>query len=184
MHQNTMENKPKYEVTEQGKKAIRRDGVRLLSLDGGGVKGISALCTLQSIMEEVKRIEIECGINTSTEERRPKDYFELAVGTSTGGLIALMLFRLDMSVSQSIAAYKEMAGEIFKPSIRGISLARLHSVGDIILWLKLLVTGNGRFSTKPLLKAIDQLVRKYPLDNGDRDQGNEVLLMHKNAGMM
>jgi len=63
---------------------------RLLSLDGGGVRGLSSLLILREIMEEVgrrKRIK---------PPPLPCEYFDLIGGTSTGGLIALMLGRLRM----------------------------------------------------------------------------------------
>ena len=63
---------------------------RLLSLDGGGVRGLSSLLILQEIMEEV-------GAQTDRDvPPRPCEYFDLIGGTSTGGLIAIMLGLLGM----------------------------------------------------------------------------------------
>src|ERR1700735_1756364 len=63
---------------------------RILTLDGGGVRGLSSLLILREIMEEIGR--------QSGAERTPLpcDYFDLIGGTSTGGLIAIMLGRLRM----------------------------------------------------------------------------------------
>lgn len=44
---------------------------------------------------------------------KPCEYFDLIGGTSTGGLIAVMLGRLEMSIEDAITAYKELAPEIF-----------------------------------------------------------------------
>jgi len=44
---------------------------------------------------------------------RPCDIFDLAGGTSTGGLIVIMLFRLRMSVDEAIQAYAELARHVF-----------------------------------------------------------------------
>jgi hypothetical protein len=63
---------------------------RILSLDGGGVRGLSSLVVLREIMEEVQRQA------KLKEIPRPCDYFDLIGGTSTGGLIAIMLGRLKM----------------------------------------------------------------------------------------
>jgi len=63
---------------------------RILSLDGGGVRGISALVILEEIMKEVRRRE------NLKDVPLPCDYFDLIGGTSTGGLIAIMLGRLRM----------------------------------------------------------------------------------------
>lgn len=50
-------------------------GLRLLSLDGGGVRGLSALIILQALMEKVN----------SDSPPKPCDYFDMIGGTSTGG---------------------------------------------------------------------------------------------------
>jgi Patatin-like phospholipase len=63
---------------------------RIVSLDGGGVRGISALVILEEIMKEVRRRE------NLKDVPLPCDYFDLIGGTSTGGLIAIMLGRLRM----------------------------------------------------------------------------------------
>jgi Patatin-like phospholipase len=63
---------------------------RILSLDGGGVRGLSSLVILREIMEEVQRQA------KLKETPRPCEYFDLIGGTSTGGLIAIMLGRLKM----------------------------------------------------------------------------------------
>ena len=63
---------------------------RILSLDGGGVRGLSSLLILKEIMEEIQRQ------NGSLDTPLPCDYFDLIGGTSTGGLIAVMLGRLRM----------------------------------------------------------------------------------------
>lgn len=63
---------------------------RVLSFDGGGVRGLASLMILREIMETIKHKE---GLQ---ETPRPCQYFDLICGTSTGGLIALMLGRLGM----------------------------------------------------------------------------------------
>jgi patatin-like phospholipase/acyl hydrolase len=71
--------------------------LRILSLDGGGVRGIASLYVLQELMRQVRR---DLQANLPTQQKtvpvplRPCDYFDLIGGTSTGGLIAIMLGRL------------------------------------------------------------------------------------------
>src|SRR6266516_905790 len=65
---------------------------KILSLDGGGVRGLSSLLILRDIMEEVQKAE------DKTEMPKPCDYFDLICGTSTGGLIAIMLGLLGMVI--------------------------------------------------------------------------------------
>ncbi|PMD58056.1 FabD/lysophospholipase-like protein, partial [Hyaloscypha bicolor E] len=83
---------------------------RILCLDGGGVRGISSLCMLKEIMLEVGREKQPAG---NPEPVRPCDYFDLICGTSTGGLIALMLGRLRYTVDEAIDQYTRLSEAIF-----------------------------------------------------------------------
>lgn len=78
--------------------------IRLLALDGGGVRGLSSLMILQSLM------------STIDPENPPKpcDYFDMIGGTSTGGLIAIMLGRLRMTVDECIDAYVRLSRDVFQ----------------------------------------------------------------------
>ena len=89
--------------------------------DGGGVRGLSSLIILQRLMGY---------INTKIRDHRqgeethdgvePRDVFDLVAGTSTGGLIAIMLGRLGMTLEDSIQAYNSLSKKIFaKKHIRG-----------------------------------------------------------------
>lgn len=62
---------------------------KILTLDGGGVRGLSSLLILREIMEDVG------------QEAKPCEHFDLIGGTSTGGLIAIMLGILGMVRSLS-----------------------------------------------------------------------------------
>ncbi|KAK5165890.1 uncharacterized protein LTR77_008814 [Saxophila tyrrhenica] len=75
----------------------------MLSLDGGGVRGLSSLLILQSLMERLNR----------QNPPKPCDCFDLIGGTSTGGLIAIMLGRLRMSAQEAITAYTELSKPVF-----------------------------------------------------------------------
>jgi len=82
-------------------------GVRLLSFDGGGIRGLSSLIILDQVMARIKHDE---GLS---EDPLPCEYFDLIGGTGTGGLIAIMLGRLRMSVPQAIAQYANLAENVF-----------------------------------------------------------------------
>ncbi|CUA73013.1 Phospholipase A I [Rhizoctonia solani] len=81
--------------------------LRILSLDGGGVRGLSSLLILR---EFLARLEKEQG---ATKPIVPAEYFDLIVGTSTGGIIALMLGRLRMDVHEAIDVYKDLSKKVF-----------------------------------------------------------------------
>lgn len=71
--------------------------LRILSLDGGGVRGISSLYILKEIMAQASRQRALDRPNEQRSNPRPCDVFDMICGTSTGGLIALMLGRLEMA---------------------------------------------------------------------------------------
>ncbi|KAG4428205.1 hypothetical protein IFR05_016312 [Cadophora sp. M221] len=75
----------------------------LLCLDGGGVRGLSSLHIVKRLMESIN----------PEDPPKPCDYFDMIGGTSTGGLIALMLGRLAMPVDEAIEAYIALAPKIF-----------------------------------------------------------------------
>ncbi|THU98742.1 FabD/lysophospholipase-like protein [Dendrothele bispora CBS 962.96] len=81
--------------------------VNLLSLDGGGIRGVSELIILHEIMV---RLKDKKGLS---DLPKPCEYFHLIGGTSTGGLIAIMLGRLEMNTEEALAQYKALAGRIF-----------------------------------------------------------------------
>ncbi|TGO16416.1 hypothetical protein BTUL_0028g00160 [Botrytis tulipae] len=83
--------------------------LRLLALDGGGVKGLTSLLILRRLMLQLKRDV------TDPDEPipRPCDVFDLIGGTSTGGLIAIMIGRLGMTVDECIETYKKLGKTVF-----------------------------------------------------------------------
>ena len=54
--------------------------LRLLALDGGGVRGLSSLIILEQLMETID----------PDSPPKPCDYFDMIGGTSTGGLVVTL----------------------------------------------------------------------------------------------
>jgi patatin-like phospholipase/acyl hydrolase len=79
----------------------------IYATDGGGIRGLSELVILREIM---RRIQHDEKLKTMP---RPCDYFDLIGGTSTGGLIAIMLGRLRLSADDAIEAYRKFAEHVF-----------------------------------------------------------------------
>ncbi|KAK3379099.1 hypothetical protein B0T24DRAFT_716735 [Lasiosphaeria ovina] len=76
-------------------------GVRLLCLDGGGIRGIVELVILRAIEKELgDLIPVQ-------------NFFDLIVGTSTGGIVALGLGVKNWRVSICIAHFKKLCKEAF-----------------------------------------------------------------------
>ena len=76
--------------------------LRILSLDGGGVRGISSLYILKELMRQIAREYVADNPGVPDISPLPCQYFDLICGTSTGGLIALMLGRLRMVIRHEL----------------------------------------------------------------------------------
>lgn len=86
--------------------------LRLLALDGGGVRGLSSLMILRRLMAAVD----------PDAPPRPCDYFDMIGGTSTGGLIAIMLGRLRMTVDECIDAYTALSDRVFEKKSHRVNI--------------------------------------------------------------
>ncbi|KAI9767630.1 MAG: hypothetical protein M1839_004461 [Geoglossum umbratile] len=82
-------------------------GVRVLSLDGGGIRGILELMVLMYLQDYVT---VELGVYVPIIEM-----FDLVVGTSTGGVIALGLAHCLWDIPSSITKFTDLASKIFNP---------------------------------------------------------------------
>ena len=82
--------------------------LRILSLDGGGFRGLSSLIMLQTVFNTFK-----ANLEPEQPDLKPCDFFDLIAGTSTGGIIALMLGRLRMSIEDCIQVYSRLGEKVF-----------------------------------------------------------------------
>lgn len=81
-----------------------KETFRILSIDGGGIRGIIPLALLTEMETELRR--------SVGEQASIVDHFDLICGTSTGGIIALSL-ALGMSAEDILELYQENAEVIF-----------------------------------------------------------------------
>jgi hypothetical protein len=79
---------------------------RILSLDGGGVKGVLTLGMLKPLEEELRRRAGGVG------DFRLCDYYDLIGGTSTGSIIATGL-ALGLSIDQLTELYLQLGPDVF-----------------------------------------------------------------------
>ncbi|RPA72443.1 hypothetical protein BJ508DRAFT_314726 [Ascobolus immersus RN42] len=140
-------------------KQVQERPLRLLSLvvqcsdkflDGGGVKGLSSLLILDRIFRTMQE---EGGYQ---EMPKPCDYFDVICGTSTGGLIAIMLGRLEMTIEDTIEAFESFAGTVFAE--------RLDNKAKV---LRLLNAFSGRkawFRGEDLENCVKELIGRQGLD--------------------
>ncbi|KAF8546368.1 FabD/lysophospholipase-like protein [Imleria badia] len=79
----------------------------ILSLDGGGFRGLSSLIILNHIMGMLVDDPLDEPVPS------PCQIFDLICGTSTGGLIAIILGRLGLDCSTAISIYQELGPRVF-----------------------------------------------------------------------
>ncbi|KAH8813726.1 acyl transferase/acyl hydrolase/lysophospholipase [Flagelloscypha sp. PMI_526] len=106
---------------------------RILALDSGGLLGISELLLLRTILGE---------------DKRPFDYFHLIGGSGTGGIIAILLGRFQMTVKQAEIMFYELikpvAEFIQKDQQRALNVQDLTNVFTNTLTKRLAALSNGQ----------------------------------------
>ncbi|MCJ1265113.1 hypothetical protein MMC22_004988 [Lobaria immixta] len=122
--------------------------LNVLVLDGGGVRGLSSLLILQALMVQIKQTLTKRGV--AFDELHPHHVFQLVAGTSTGGLIALMLGKMGMTVDECVEQYEELSKVIF---------GKKHFRGRITHGL-----APARYSGKRMQNCIKKLLRERQLD--------------------
>ncbi|KAH0021846.1 FabD/lysophospholipase-like protein, partial [Aureobasidium melanogenum] len=94
----------------------------VLTFDGGGIRGYASLLIVQQLLRHIRTAEGELGEEPGQVSRPtfgddelplPCDYFNFMFGTSTGGIISIMLGRLRMSIQQCIDVYERFGTQIF-----------------------------------------------------------------------
>ena len=128
--------------------------------DGGGVRGLSSLLILQALMIQIN--QSFSTLSATTHELRPQDVFQLAAGTSTGGLIALMLGKMGMTVDECITQYEGLSKVVFgKSHLRGKFTKGLATT---------------RYSGTNLRNCIRKLLQSRGLDE-------DMLMLHEGEGI-
>jgi hypothetical protein len=128
---------------------------RILSVDGGGLRGLVPALLLR---------DLELRLGNLTGESRPlSDYFHLFAGTSTGGLISLGLTARDpknpdspsMDAERLVALYRDRGPKIFPPRFRILRL----------IWGFF----RPKFSNHALRRAVEEEIGPSPLSTALRD---------------
>ena len=108
-------------------------GVRVLSLDGGGIRGIVQL-------EVLRAIEQTLGGYIPVQS-----FFDLMIGTGTGAMIAVALGMKDRTVDSCLDMFSAMCDHAFTPRLKGV---------PIISQLMQAIGNGPRYKTKPLHAAL------------------------------
>ena len=128
---------------------------RILSLDGGGVRGAATIAFLERLENEISEIE---GRPTLLAE-----WFDLIGGTSTGAIIAAAL-SLGYRAAELNDFYRQLAPRIFK-----------RSYFRLLGW-------QAKFDSKNLMKELSSVIGSRKLDSEDVMTGLCVLLKRMDTG--
>lgn len=115
------------------KKNTDTKNFKILSIDGGGIKGLYSAMILKHLEEE-----FECRI---------VDYFDLICGTSTGGLIALAL-SIEKPAKEIVKLYEDKGKDIFPRS--NYSIGRLWNIVKQVIW-------GGKYKNHNLKKSLSKV---------------------------
>ncbi|PVF96987.1 FabD/lysophospholipase-like protein, partial [Serendipita vermifera] len=80
-----------------------KDGIRILSFDGGDIRSLSQLDILDNFMSRVR--------SDGDPPIKPCQYFHLISGTGKGGILAIFLGRLEMSIEEAKNAFIRLWGQ-------------------------------------------------------------------------
>ena len=104
--------------------------MRILSIDGGGIRGIIPGVVIENLENRLRTIADDPNV-------RVADYFDLVVGTSTGGILSCLYLcpglapndrRPMFSASDAVGLYLERGDDIFDVSL----WQRFHSAGGSV----------------------------------------------------
>jgi uncharacterized protein len=100
---------------------------RILSLDGGGIRGILTGQILIALEEKLNKKYYQIHGKQAERHLRIGQYFDLIAGTSTGGILTCVLLCPDdkdknypkFSAKEAVGLYMEYGNKIFKPTWAG-----------------------------------------------------------------
>ena len=119
--------------------------LKILTIDGGGLQGISTLLILDKLLGAIAR-------NNGVQDRKPRpcDVFDVIAGIGPGGWLALLLGRFQMDVSAALAEWYNLIDCITPRSKAEQLIMRLMQ--------------HSYFDTDRLVDQIDHLTDFYETD--------------------
>ena len=129
-------------------------GARILTLDGGGIRGIVELSVLQALQDAV-----------GLDNFPIKNMFDLIVGTSTGGIISLALAMTNASIAEMETFFTGVSEKTFSKTTAGI-ISRIGPLKKITTYtLMILRLTESVFSAESLKEGLKKFFKDYhPLE--------------------
>lgn len=120
--------------------------IRILSIDGGGIRGIIPGQVIVNLESKLKR-------HTGDSNARIADYFDLIAGTSTGGILTCIYLCPDLNENPDRPRFSaEEAVDLY--------LGRGEKIFDISLW-QILRSGGGVRDEKYDAKELEKTLKEY-----------------------
>ncbi|KAI9773738.1 MAG: hypothetical protein M1839_002009 [Geoglossum umbratile] len=133
-------------------------GLCLLSLDSGGVRGLSTFYVLKGLTAKLSQ-----GCQAANlPSVKPCKVFYLIGGTSTGGVIAIMLGWLEMDVDDCISAYTSLIKAVFEEKSSWLPVSWMGKT-------------KAQFDSKRLKSAIEEVIRSKSASTVDLFNDGKVL---------
>jgi hypothetical protein len=134
-----------YLTDEKSKEETKMAKFNILSLDGGGVRGIITA----TILTEVEKV------TQSLHQQNLGEYFDLVTGTSTGSLITAMIAR-GMTADEIVKKYFDLAKQVFPQKKSELIAEKLGHIP----WI-----GRSLKSVADKISAGSQQLETYEYDN-------------------
>jgi hypothetical protein len=134
----------------------------VLSIDGGGYRGLGCLIFLETIMSS---LALDKG-KFESDAPRPCEIFDLICGTSTGGIIAILLGRLGLTCEEAIREYKALGRAAFEEETMDEDETTNGEVNatqmNERIWREIL--RGKKFSKDKFEKKLEEVVERYTRD--------------------
>nr|XP_044991955.1 calcium-independent phospholipase A2-gamma isoform X2 [Jaculus jaculus] len=105
---------------------VKGRGIRILTIDGGGTRGLVALQTLRKLVE--------------LTQKPIHQLFDYICGVSTGAILAFMLGFFHMSLDECEELYRKLGSDVFSQNVivGTVKMSWSHAFYDSQMWEKIL----------------------------------------------
>ncbi|XP_069318784.1 calcium-independent phospholipase A2-gamma isoform X1 [Eulemur rufifrons] len=135
---------------------VKGRGIRILTIDGGGTRGVVALQTLRKLVE--------------LTQKPVHQLFDYICGVSTGAILAFMLGLFHMPLDECEELYRKLGSDVFSQNVivGTVKMSWSHAFYDSQTWEKILKDRMGsalmietaRNPTCPKVAAVSTIVNR------------------------
>ncbi|XP_049993355.1 calcium-independent phospholipase A2-gamma [Alexandromys fortis] len=144
---------------------VKGRGIRILTIDGGGTRGVVALQTLRKLVE--------------LTQKPIHELFDYICGVSTGAILAFMLGLFHMPLDECEELYRKLGSDVFSQNVivGTVKMSWSHAFYDSHTWEKILKDRMG--SALMIETARDPACPKVSADGGLLLNNPSALAMHE-----